>query len=434
MAGAQTAATKSVSARESILDHYRRVRGDTEALCAPLAIEDFGVQTMPEVSPAKWHIAHTSWFFEAFVLARFAADYRVFHPAYDHLFNSYYVTHGQPFERPHRGLLSRPTVAEVYAYRRAVDDAMVALIEEAGAAAWRQIEPLVTLGLNHEQQHQELLLTDIKHVFAQNPLRPAYRTDLAQPPQMAVADAGWVPFAGGLHVIGVGEAGFAYDNEQPRHRVWLEDFALADRPVSNADYLAFIDDGGYRDPRWWLSEGWAQVEAAGWCAPLYWEQRDKEWWHMTLAGMRPVDPVAPVCHVSQFEADAFAAWSGRRLPTEAEWEVAAEATARDAGGVDRPNLRGAGFLQPVAGPPVPGMRQLTGDVWEWTASPYTAYPGFRVPQGPVGEYNGKFMSGQIVLRGGSCVTPDDHIRTSYRNFFYPQDRWQFSGIRLASDR
>ena len=433
MAGTQTTVTTTMSARESMLEHYQRVRGDTEALCAPLAIEDFGLQTMPEVSPAKWHIAHTSWFFETFVLMRFAGDYRVFHPAFDHLFNSYYITHGRPFERPRRGLLSRPTVAEAYAYRRAVDDAMQALIGQAGEAAWRQIEPLLVLGLNHEQQHQELLLTDIKHAFAQNPLRPAYSADLAGPPQATVADAGWVPFAGGLHLIGAGGSGFAYDNEQPRHRVWLEDFALADRPVSNADYLAFIDDGGYREPRWWLSEGWTQAEAAGWQAPLYWERREGEWWYMTLGGMRPVDPAAPVCHVSQFEADAYAAWAGRRLPTEAEWEVVADTQAQT-GNVERPNLRGAGYLQPVSAASTPGVRQLYGDVWEWTASPYTAYPGFSAPQGPVGEYNGKFMSGQMVLRGGSCVTPDDHIRGSYRNFFHPQDRWQFSGIRLAADR
>jgi len=418
-----------------VLARYRGVRADSERLCAPLAVEDYGLQTMPDVSPAKWHLAHTSWFFEAFLLAPFAAGYQVFHPAFDHLFNSYYVTHGEPFLRPRRGLLSRPTVAQVYAYRAAVDEAMAALIVSAGAAVWAQIEPLLVLGLHHEQQHQELMLTDLKHAFSHNPLRPAYRHDLPKPPRRDPGDPDWLVFPAGLYEIGAQDRGFAYDNEQPRHRVWLEDFALAGRPVTNAEYLAFIDDGGYREPRWWLSEGWATVQGEGWRAPLYWEQRDGGWWEFTLAGMRPLDLAAPVSHVSHFEADAFASWAGARLPTEAEWEVAAAAGLRD-GDLDElaGNLRDAGYLQPVAAPTGSGPRQLFGDVWEWTASPYTAYPGFRIPDGPVGEYNGKFMSGQMVLRGGSCVTPAGHIRASYRNFFHPNDRWQFSGIRLAGDR
>ncbi len=416
---------------------YRQVRDATEFLCGPLANEDFGVQTMPDVSPAKWHIAHTTWFFETFLLNRFVAGYRLYRPEFDHLFNSYYVTHGEPFLRPHRGFLSRPTVAEVYAYRAAVDEAMLELIDRCDDQIRSRIQPLITLGLHHEQQHQELLLTDLKHAFSHNPLRPAYREDLPSVGHHDVGEAGWSEFDGGLYDIGadLDIDGFAYDNEQPRHRVWLEDFALADRPVSNADYLAFIDDGGYREPRWWLSEGWATVKAEGWQAPLYWERRDGEWWQFTLGGMRPVDPSAPVCHVSQFEADAYASWASRRLPTEAEWEVAAQAAAvRTKPLQDGANLREAGFLQPMATADDHGLRQLYGDVWEWTASSYTAYPGFRIPDGPVGEYNGKFMSGQMVLRGGSCVTPGDHIRTSYRNFFYPKDRWQFSGIRLAEDR
>lgn len=423
----------ATSGREALLEDYRRVRGDTERLCAPLAIEDYGIQTMPDVSPAKWHIAHTSWFFETFLLLPFAKGYKPFNPAYDHLFNSYYITHSQPFLRPQRGFLSRPTVAEVYAYRRAIDEAMARLIDQAGDTVWQQIEPLVVLGLNHEQQHQELLLTDIGHVFAHNPLRPAYRPDLRQPPRTEPLPAGWLAFPAGLYEIGASGDGFAYDNECPQHRCWLEDFALADRPVNNADYLAFIDDGGYREPRWWLSEGWAVVHAEGWQAPLYWEHRDGQWWHMTLAGMRPVDPAAPVCHVSHYEADAYASWAGSRLPTEAEWEVAAQATVA---GMPPPgaNLRATDYLQPIAPPSAAGIRQLFGDVWEWTASAYTAYPGFQIAAGPVGEYNGKFMSGQMVLRGGSCVTPNDHIRPSYRNFFYPKDRWQFSGFRLADDR
>jgi len=435
MAEAGKARQRGSAAREAAYERYRAVRADSERLCEPLAVEDYGLQTMPDVSPAKWHLAHTSWFFETFLLVRFAAGYRVFHPAFDHLFNSYYLTHGEPFPRPRRGLLSRPTVGQVYAYRAAVDGAVAALIAAVDEAAWVQIEPLLVLGLNHEQQHQELLLTDLKHAFFCNPLRPAYRDDLPEPPRREPGKAGWREFPAGMYEIGAHDQGFAYDNEQPRHRIWLEGFALADRPVSNAEYLAFIDDGGYREPRWWLSEGWARVQGEGWRAPLYWERRDAEWWEFTLGGMRPLDPAAPVSHVSHFEADAFASWAGVRLPTEAEWEVAAT-PGRVGGEIDEAtcNLRDAGYLQPVAGPTRSGPCQLFGDVWEWTSSPYTAYPGFRIPDGPVGEYNGKFMSGQMVLRGGSCVTPPGHIRASYRNFFYPGDRWQISGIRLAEDR
>ncbi len=434
MAQADGVRLAPVEAREALRGYYRRVRDDSARLCAPLAIEDYGLQTMPDVSPAKWHLAHTSWFFEAFVLQRFAAGYQVFHPAFDHLFNSYYLTHGEPFARPQRGFLSRPTVAEVYRYREAVDAAVAELIDRVDERRWPAVAALLVLGLNHEQQHQELLLTDLKHAFSLNPLRPAYRDDLPEAPHAVPGDAGWTAFPAGLYEIGSAKDGFAYDNERPRHRVWLEGFALADRPVTNAEFLAFVEDGGYRDPRWWLSEGWATVRTEGWQAPLYWERRDDGWWQFTLGGMRPLDLGAPVCHVSHFEADAFASWADRRLPTEAEWEVAAAGLA---GGDSAPvsgNLRDAGYLQPVAAAPGAGLRQLFGDVWEWTASPYTAYPGFRVPDGPVGEYNGKFMSGQMVLRGGSCVTPADHIRPGYRNFFYPRDRWQYSGIRLAEDR
>ncbi len=435
MPGAHSAARRA-SSRETLRSHFERVRSATEALCRSLQIEDYGIQTMPDVSPVKWHIAHTSWFFETFLLVPNLDGYKPFHPAFDYLFNSYYVTHGKPYRRPERGLLSRPTVAEVYDYRRAVDEQTLRLMETVSDDAWSMLEPLVILGLNHEQQHQELMLTDVKHVFAHNPLRPAYRRDLPEPPRVAhVQSLTFHEYAGGVHEIGHAGGGFAYDNEGPRHRVWLEAFALASRPVSNRDYIEFIEGGGYREPRWWLSEGWSSVQNAGWQAPLYWEQRDGAWWHMTLAGMRPVDLDAPVCHVSHFEADAYAAWAGKRLPTEAEWEYAAEsALAADADLLQAANLRDAGYLQPVAAQAAGGMQQLFGDVWEWTASPYTAYPGFRAPDGPIGEYNGKFMSGQLILRGGSCATPADHVRSTYRNFFYPKDRWQFSGIRLAEDR
>lgn len=433
MAGAQRSVPRPAGLRGTMAEDFRRVRGATEALCSPLQTEDFGIQTMPDVSPVKWHIAHTSWFFEAFLLVPHQAGYRVFDAAFDHLFNSYYLTHGDPFLRPQRGYLSRPTVARVFDYRRYVDAAMRDLIEGADDALWRQLEPLVVLGLNHEQQHQELILTDLKHAFAHNPLHPAYRDDLRAPEAVDDAPQVWLELPGGLLEIGHAGDGFAYDNEQPRHRVWLEDFAIARRPVSNAEYLAFIDDGGYREPRWWLSEGWATVCSAGWQAPLYWEHREDGWWQFTLGGLRRLDPDAPVCHVSHFEADAYASWAGSRLPREAEWEAASRHVGVDPA-ADTNNLRDAGYLQPVAARHAGNGLQLFGDVWEWTASPYVAYPGFRRPDGPVGEYNGKFMSGQLVLRGGSCVTPADHIRATYRNFFYPADRWQFSGIRLAEDR
>jgi ergothioneine biosynthesis protein EgtB len=408
------------------VERYRRVRAESASICAPLETEDYCIQTMPDASPAKWHLAHTSWFFETFLLNAFQPGYQAFHPLYDHLFNSYYLTHGDPFSRPRRGLLARPTVAEVFGYRRAVDLAMVDLIGGVGERDWARVRPLLELGLNHEQQHQELLLTDLKHLFASNPLRPVY-LQLPQPPESPEDTADWCGFEGGVRIVGHQGRGFAYDNEGPAHRVWIEDFRLATRPVSNREYLEFVDDGGYTQPGLWLSDGWAVAQAAGWCWPLYWERRDGEWWQMTLAGMRPLDMNAPVCHLSQYEASAFACWAGKRLPTEAEWEVAAAALPVQG------NLRESGYLHPAAAAEPPGLRQLFGDVWEWTASAYAPYPGFRTTEGPVGEYNGKFMSGQLVLRGGSCVTPADHLRCTYRNFFYPQDRWQFTGVRLADD-
>ena len=381
---------------------------------------------MPDVSPAKWHLAHTSWFFETFLLIPHLKNYRCYDPVYDHLFNSYYLTHGTPFSRPERGLLSRPTVEEIYRYRAAVDEAMLKLIASAGDSDRAAIEQLVVLGLNHEQQHQELLLTDIKHVFAQNPLRPRYRELPTALANQAGATA-WHPFEKGVLEIGYHGSGFCFDNELPRHSVFLQAFALASRAVTNGEYIAFIEDGGYRNPALWLSEGWAAVQSNAWLAPLYWEKRDNEWWHMTLGGMRPVDRNAPVCHVSQYEAAAYAAWAGCRLPTEPEWEISASCLPVEG------NFRERGYLQPVAGTGGASLQQCYGDVWEWTASAYSPYPGYRIPEGTVGEYNGKFMSSQMVLRGGSCVTPASHMRASYRNFFYPGDRWQFSGIRLARD-
>ena len=424
--GQQVRHTTAPTARDALLNSYLQTRADTEQLCAPLETEDYCIQTMPDVSPAKWHLAHTSWFFETFLLLPFLPGYRCFNPAYDHLFNSYYLTHSQPFSRPARGMLSRPTVAEIYQYRAAIDAAMGHLIASLSGQQWCSAEHLIVLGLNHEQQHQELILTDLKHIFARNPLRPCYR-DLSPPPQQTLEELTWVPVEEGLYRVGHSGDGFGYDNEYPRHKVWLQSYALASRPVSNADYIAFIEDAGYQDPALWLADGWAAVQANDWCAPLYWEQRDGNWWQMTLGGMRPVDLAAPVCHVSQYEAAAYAAWAGRRLPTEFEWEVAVAHLPIQG------NLRNSDYLQPTAGSAGCTLQQCYGDVWEWTASAYMPYPGYQAPQGTVGEYNGKFMSNQTVLRGGSCVTPADHIRASYRNFFYPRDRWQFSGIRLARD-
>ena len=377
---------------------FLAVRGLTEQLAAPLSPEDQTVQSMPDASPTKWHLAHTTWFFETFVLRPHAARYRAFEPAYEYLFNSYYEAVGPRHPRPQRGLVSRPGVGEIMAYRRHVSDAMVELLGRGDG----EVEALAELGLHHEQQHQELILMDAKHMLSLNPLRPAYR----QAPHAVVAEAvplSWIGFEGGLVEIGHEGTGFAFDNEGPRHSVWLGPYALASRPINSAEYLAFIEDGGYRRPEFWLSAGWDCVQQRGWQAPLYWEKRDGRWHVFTLSGLRPLQPSEPVCHVSAYEAAAFAKWAGKRLPREAEWE------------------KGAGALQG------------TGEVWEWTASPYVAYPGYREPPGAIGEYNGKFMANQMVLRGGCSATPADHVRTTYRNFFPPDARWMFGGIRLAED-
>ena len=400
------------------------IRQASNDLCAPLEIEDYGVQTMPDVSPPKWHLAHTSWFFETFLLKPYLSGYREFHPDYVRLFNSYYEQVGEYHPRPQRGLLSRPTVKQIYAYRAYVDEAMQQLLTKCSHPDWVHIVSRSIIGLNHEQQHQELMLTDIKHIFATNPLRPVYR-DLPHAGGQA-ADLQWLEQAGGLIKIGATGNKFAYDNERPQHQVFLHPFQLASRPVTNAEYLEFINDGGYTRAELWLADGWKAIKENCFNTPLYWEQRENEWWHMTLSGMQPLDPNAPVCHVNYFEADAYANWAGKRLPTEAEWEsIAAKLPVEG-------NLRDQDYLQPQPGQAA-GMQQLFGDVWEWTQSAYNPYPGFRSPQGALGEYNGKFMCSQYVLRGGSCVTPADHIRASYRNFFYPGVQWQFSGIRLAED-
>jgi len=404
----------------SLVEQYRAVRAESEALCRSLAPEDMVVQSMPDASPAKWHLAHTSWFFEHFVLEPYRSGYRPFHPAYGYLFNSYYYSVGTMHPRPARGLLTRPSVAEVLAYRRHVDAELQELLEKRPAP---EAAARVTLGLNHEQQHQELLLTDIKHLFAQNPLEPAWR-ELAPPPAAPARPLKYLPRPAGLVSIGHAGDGFAFDNETPRHQAFVGAHTLASRPVSNGDYAEFIRAGSYREPRLWLADGWATIQREGWQRPLYWSEDMTS--EFTLGGRRTLDANAPVCHLSYYEADAYARWAGARLPTEAEWESHAADLAVDG------NLLETGYFHPAAGT-ADGPAQFYGDVWEWTASPYSAYPRFQSLTGSLGEYNGKFMANQLVLRGGSCVTPASHIRATYRNFFYPQQRWQFTGLRLAKD-
>lgn len=405
---------------------YERVRQDTVDLARPLSAEDCTVQSMPDASPVKWHLAHTTWFFETFVLNGRVAGYRPFDDAFCYLFNSYYDAVGDRHPRPERGMLTRPGLEQVLAYRDHVDDHMRELL---AAPLDDTVSGLVELGLNHEQQHQELILTDVKHMLSRNPLAPVYR----KPWPLATIlpkDRHWLRFEAGLHSIGHDGDDFAYDNESPRHRVWLEAFEVASHPVTHGDFIGFIEDGGYQRPDLWLAAGWDAVQRENWKAPLYWRRADGGWRSFTLHGEVPVDPFTPVCHLSFYEAEAFARWAGARLPTEAEWEVA----VRDTPVVG--NFMNSGALHPLApqAAPAPGaLCQAFGDVWEWTRSDYAPYPGFKTPSGAVGEYNGKFMSGQIVLRGGSCATPPGHLRATYRNFFPPQARWQFSGVRLARD-
>jgi len=429
---ATTTATTVTSAR------YQRVRAFTEALAEPLSAEDQTVQTMPDVSPTKWHRAHTTWFFETFVLGQHQPGYQVADPAYGFLFNSYYEAVGPRHARPQRGLLSRPGAAEVGAYRGAVDEAMDRFLAGPAGDLPTAVTDLVDLGLHHEQQHQELLLMDIKHVLAVNPLRPAYRELQGPPARIGAVDgaSGWIEHPGGVVGVGHDGDGFCFDNETPRHDALLRPFAIRSGLVTAGDWLAFVTDGGYREPGLWMSDGWATVQGEGWEAPAYWSHGDDGWSVQTLAGPRPVDPDEPVCHVSWYEADAFARWAGCRLPTEAEWE--AVATARLAGqaegapGLDDARLLDGSGLHPP--PAVGGDEQWVGAVWQWTRSPYAAYPGFQPAAGAVGEYNGKFMVNQAVLRGGACITPAGHTRPTYRNFFPPAARWPFCGLRLAVDR
>jgi ergothioneine biosynthesis protein EgtB len=415
---------ESASQSLSLFDRLKETRRLSLRLAAPLSDEDQVVQAMDDASPTKWHLAHTTWFFEAFVLSRFLSDYRLFDETFEYCFNSYYESVGPRHPRPQRGLLTRPSAQAVRDYRAYVDEALARLFnsnlpdEAAG---------LVELGINHEQQHQELLLTDILSLFAAEPLKPSYGAAPAGVPAQVAAPLTFTAFAGGIHDVGHDGNGFAYDNEGPRHEQLIRPFKLANRCVTNAEWVAFIEDGGYQTATLWLADGWTAVNTHGWRGPLYFDEADGGYMQMSLLGYRPVEPAAPVTHVSFYEADAFARWAGYRLPSEFEWEHASANLAETG------RTLGAGHLRPLPGAADEGLVQIFGDVWEWTGSAYLPYPGFKAAPGAVGEYNGKFMCSQFVLKGGSCTTPDGHVRRTYRNFFYPHQRWQFTGLRLAAD-
>jgi ergothioneine biosynthesis protein EgtB len=414
---------------DSLVDRYGEVRAHTEALAAPLSPEDQTVQSMPDVSPTKWHRAHVTWFFETFVLADHEPGFAPYQDTYWFLFNSYYEAVGPRFSRPDRGVISRPGAGDVGVYRANVDDRMRDLVTSLDGGTLDKLAPTIELGFHHEQQHQELLLMDIKHVLSLNPLQPVYAGD---PSERCEPDPlGWVDVEGGLVEVGHEGDGFCFDNELPRHHTWLEPYRLADRLVTNGEWHQFMDDGGYSRHELWLSDGWARVNAEGWRAPFYWEQHDGVWFEHTLHGTWPVNPGLPVSHVSFYEAEAYATWAGKRLPSEAEWEHAVTAGGRAGTGVEG-NLADTSTYHPKpAGAATGGLRQVYGDCWEWTSSAYHPYPGFHPAEGGLGEYNGKFMSNQMVLRGGCALTPPDHVRATYRNFFPHASRWALSGVRLA---
>ena len=415
--------------RNLVLEHYNWVRGETERLAAALSPEDQVVQSMPDASPTKWHRAHVTWFFETMILTPHLPDHVPLDPHYTFLFNSYYDSIGARHPRPDRGLLTRPSADQVTAYRAHVDAGMRRLIGDADDAVWAKAAPMIALGLHHEQQHQELILMDILHAFSRNSVAPAYQAYRAAPARTAPA-LRWHDHAGGLTEIGHAGPAFAFDNEGPPHKVHLTPFRLASRLVTNGEWKAFMADHGYERPELWLADGWASVGVEGWTAPLYWQKCDGIWMTLSLSGLQQLNDQAPVCHISLYEADAYARWAGKRLPREAEWEAfAADQPARG-------NFLGTGLLRtvPATGANDQQPEQMFGDVWEWTQSPYVPYPGFKPVTGAVGEYNGKFMANQFVLRGGACVTPEGHARATYRNFFYPSMRWMFSGVRLADDQ
>jgi ergothioneine biosynthesis protein EgtB len=420
------------SPRHTLLERYHAVRAFTEQLCRPLEIEDYVVQSMPDVSPTKWHIAHTSWFFETFILQPTISNYASLHPQYNYLFNSYYNTVGTRHCRPKRGLISRPTVQEVFTYRHYVDEHMHNLLEQCDDGQLEHIAPIITLGIHHEQQHQELMVTDIKHVLSCNPLHPVYRERTPQTVS-AVPPLEWISYPEGIVQVGYAGNDFYYDNEGPRHRQFVEPYQLASRLTTNGEYIAFIEDGGYKNPLLWLSNGWNTVQSEEWEAPLYWEKQDGRWFAMDLNGFHEVDPNEPVCHVSYYEADAYARWANARLATEVEWEVAAQNMPITGNFVESEQFHPVALQQQTANGTITQPQQMYGDVWEWTQSAYLGYPGYKPAPGAIGEYNGKFMCNQFVLRGGSCATSITHIRPTYRNFFPPDARWQFMGIRLARE-
>jgi len=415
----------SLTDRSAILERFSDVRSFTMELVEPLETEDFIIQIVEHASPAKWHLAHSSWFFEAFFLKKAMDDYQTKHPQYSYLFNSYYLQTGEPHCRNKRGDLSRPTVQNVFDYRKHVNEHVQEFLETCSGYEFEKWRSVIEVGLNHEQQHQELLITDLKIMFGQNPLQPEYKTGQRQPaePQPGLT---WHSFDEGVYEIGHPGGEFGYDNEFPRHKTYIHDFQLANRLITNGEFLEFMNDGGYEDPKYWLDEGHAMVVEEGWNAPLYWKKQDDGWQHFTLNGMEPVDLNEPVTHVSYFEADAYARWAGCRLPTEFEWELASEPLRLDGNFVDQKNFHPAS-----ANPSEPGLQQMFGDAWQWTRSSYAAYPGYETFPGALGEYNGKFMCNQYVLRGGSCATSKSHYRKTYRNFFHAKFRWQFTGIRLA---
>ncbi len=415
--------------KNTLSKRFKEIRDFTEFLCKPLATEDYIIQSMPDVSPTKWHLAHTSWFFETFVLKEGLKNYKPLNPIYAYLFNSYYVLAGERFTRARRGLLSRPTVAEVYEYRKYVNEHIIDLLDKADEEQFKKYAPVIEIGINHEQQHQELMLTDIKHVFSINPIYPVYSAKEVSPTEN-VPQIKWIEFEEGIYDVGHNGKSFSYDNETPQHKEFINSFTLSSRLVTNREYLTFMEAKGYETPELWLSDGWAAVENEKWNSPLYWTKRDGEWWNYKLSGFHKIDFNEPVCHISFYEADAFARWAGSRLPTEGEWETASSE--------EKPvgNFVEAGFYHPVPVDDIKNdsiLKQMFGDVWEWTRSSYSPYPGYKTLPGALGEYNGKFMSGQMVLRGGSCATSSTHIRKTYRNFFSPNARWQFMGIRLAKD-
>ncbi|MEL6822441.1 MAG: ergothioneine biosynthesis protein EgtB [Calditrichota bacterium] len=418
--------------RADLTRFFLAVRKATEDICAPLSVEDFVIQPIMDVSPPKWHLGHTSWFYEAIFLEKYVDGYKPYHPEYAFVFNSYYESFGTRVNRDMRGSLSRPTVGEVMAYRAHITNSMCDLIDTVDESKWPEFSSTLILSLNHEQQHQELLMTDIKYIFASNPLQPSYLENLPVKTGSPV-ESQFVEFAGGVHEIGYQGEAFYYDNERPVHKQYVGDFKLQNRLITNGEYLNFVEDGGYTDFRFWLSDAWEQVKAGSLEAPFYWQKIDGQWCEFTLGGLRKLNLDAPVCHVSYYEADAYAVWAKKRLPTEAEWEVAArECAVQDAEG----NYFDSATYHPqVAGAYKPQgdgrLYQMMGEVWQWTGSSYLPYPGYKRTGGPLGEYNGKFMIDQMVLRGASCVTSKNHARITYRNFFQTDKRWQFKGFRLA---